>query len=145
LAYLWLKFAVFELLLDLLERLEVFPVCEDIVQTVQLFVSVPEFSLHGLKLPYQDLSVPLDDRPDDPKEGQLFSLLTAQELPIELDELKEDAFEQGLSVLGALLLVHQGNESVVDKPRRNVVVSEVDEFKQPPCIEHRKDGPFDSE
>jgi hypothetical protein len=64
-----LEFTVFEFFLYPLQRLQILPICEDIVQSVKLLISVAKFMVDCLKLPDQNLSISLNGRPDDSKEG----------------------------------------------------------------------------
>ena len=92
----------------------------------------------------QYLSIPFDNWSDDPKECKFFSFFFTEKLAIELNKLKEDAFEQCFSVLRTLFLIHQCYESIVYESCRDVIISKIDKFQQSPSIEHGKDVPFNS-
>jgi hypothetical protein len=101
----WLKFTIFKLIFYSLQSLQVFPVGEDIVKLIKLFVSILETPLYRLDCALQNLSISFDCRPDHSKKGKFFSLLTAQKLPVEFNELKEDAFEQCFCLIDGPLLI----------------------------------------
>ena len=62
------------------------------MQAVELLISILHVGLNGLNISGQNLSIPLDNRLNDLKEGKFLSLFTTQKFAIELDELKENAF-----------------------------------------------------
>ena len=88
----WLKFAILKLIFYLFESLQILPVCENIVQAIELLISILHVSLNGLNISGQNLSIPLDNRLNDLEEGKFLSLFATQKLAIELNELKENAF-----------------------------------------------------
>ena len=88
----WLKFTILKLIFYLFESLQVLPISENIMQAVELLISILHVGLNGLNISGQNLSIPLDNRLDDLKEGKFLSLFTTQKFAIELDELKENAF-----------------------------------------------------
>ena len=88
----WLKFTILKLIFYLFESLQVLPVSENIVQAIELLISIFHVGLNGLNISGQNLSIPLDHRLYDLKEGKFLSLFTRQKLAIELDELKKKYF-----------------------------------------------------
>jgi len=124
-----LEFTIFELLFNFLQWFKIFSVGEDIMQSIELLVSIPQLSFHRLKLSNQNLFVSFNDRPYDSKKCQLLSFLIAKKLAIELNKLEEYTFEQSFSMIDTLLLIHQGYESVVNQSCWYVVVSKIDQFQ----------------
>lgn len=136
-----LEGALLELLLYLFELLQVLLVQEDVVHFVKLLVPAQLLALLVglaplLQMGEYYLAVALSDGPQHFEECQLVLLLLGQILAVELDELEEDGLQQGLHLLDDPVFVrvagqlsghhHQSHKSVIDQPRRHVVVPEID-------------------
>lgn len=76
----------------------------------------------------QQLTISFNDGFDDFEEGQFFSLAVGEKLAIELNELEEDAFDEGFRLLTAAFLIKQCHQTIENESCRYEVITEIDEF-----------------
>jgi hypothetical protein len=105
------------------------------MKSVELMVSILLLIEILIVAADEQLSVSFHDGLNDFEEGEIFPLPFAEILTVELDELEEDAFNDGLCVVAAALLIEQSHQAVKHQSGGHEIVTKVDEFKNSPCVE----------